>query len=206
MNTLLFNLKDATQESGCPVCSLQQKFENQYLETLFYEYVNDREIRDKLRNGGCFCPQHIRMIFEKRSSVLGISILFADLLNHYFTSKSDRQKNRCPVCEGWKEKEAFIRQGLHKHWRKMKSSWGERAFLCEKHLRNIPQDETIRQEMEEISEKSLKNISQDLSSLIRKFDYQAPKKSISKEEGTSWQEVLEFFAGSRLRKKSKSYP
>ncbi len=202
MHTLLFDLKDAIQESGCPVCLLQQKFENQYLETLFYEYVNDRELREKLRSRRSFCQQHVRMIFEKRPSVLGISILFSDFLHHRFSSMTDNKNNRCPVCENWEGKETHIRQGLKKHWREMKSSWGKRAFLCEKHLRTIPWDESSRQEITSLSWRSLKNIARDLSSLIRKFDYQTPKESISREEGTSWQEVLEFFAGSRLRKKS----
>jgi len=203
MNQLFFDIKDVLSESGCPVCLLRYRYEGQYLDTLFYENVNDPDLREKLRRNGGFCSSHVKLIYEKKPSVLGISIVFSDLINNIIF-EGEAPESHCPLCRGWKQKEVFIHRVLRDHWNEFKKVWGKRTFLCRKHLKTLPWEEGVRQEMTAFTERSLTAITQDLSTFIRKFDYLAPTGSISKEESMSWQEVLEFFAHCRLRKKTKT--
>ncbi|MCX6089196.1 MAG: DUF6062 family protein [Candidatus Atribacteria bacterium] len=196
-----FDLKELFQQSGCPICALVQVFEERYLDVLFYENVNDPYVRGKIRDNGGFCPEHIKQIFDTRPSVLGISIIYDDLFRHYLDQALTRD-NQCPMCNARKEKEAFIQSIMEKHWKKLKMDWGDRVFLCRRHLEHTPWKEEIRCDLIELSRQSLLKISQDLSSFIRKFDYRIAKDTITNGESSSWQEVLEFFSGERLRRKA----
>ena len=200
MDKTYYDLLELFSESGCPICSYKKTFEEQSLDGLFYEFVTDPEIRQKLRDQGGFCQDHLRRVFDTRPSILGMSIVYEDLLNAYLKNENHSTLKNCPLCNLWKDKIHHLENILKKHWKDFKNAWGKHTFICIIHQNEIQLTPSISSELGQHTLKSLKNIDENLKSFIQKFDYQANKDTISVEESNSWQEVLEFFSGQRLRK------
>lgn len=76
-----FELLDAFHEEGCPVCRLLLKWGRSYLDSLFYEYVNDVGIRCRLRESHGFCNPHAWMAVAIDHSQSGVAIIYEHLLN-----------------------------------------------------------------------------------------------------------------------------
>ena len=197
MDRTFYELREALSQPGCPVCKLERETERRYLDTLFYELVNDYRTRAQLLEAGGFCPTHTATIFEERNSVLGIAIIYRDLLAHF---SEQNTSPRCPLCELLKEKERHCFFIIRKQWVELKSHWGERTFFCKRHLGGIERDEKCFSEIADLTRKSLNTIQEDLSRFIEKFDYRKAHLPLRKEEEISWQEALEFFAGKVLKK------
>lgn len=205
MDKTYYDLLELFSESGCPICSYKKTFEEQSLDGLFYEFVTDPEVRQKLRNQGGFCRDHLRRVFDTRPSILGMSIVYEDLLNTYLKNENHPVFNNCPLCHIWSDKIPHLENILKKRWKDFKNVWGEHTFFCAIHQNEIKLTPTISSELQELILKSLKNIDENLKSFIQKFDYQAKKDTITIEESNSWQEVLEFFSGQRLRKSHRAH-
>jgi len=75
-----FELKEAFCEEGCPVCRLLLKWTRRYLDSLFYEYVNDPGVRQQLRESHGFCNWHAWMAATIDNSPSGIAIIYEHLL------------------------------------------------------------------------------------------------------------------------------
>jgi hypothetical protein len=75
-----FELKEAFSEEGCPVCRLLLKWTRRYLDSLFYEYVNDPGVRQQLRESHGFCNWHAWMAATIDDSPSGIAIIYEHLL------------------------------------------------------------------------------------------------------------------------------
>ena len=80
-DVLYHELLDAMQSGGCVLCRLARKASDRYLNALIYEGVIDVDIREKLRNARGPCYRHAWRIAHRRGSVLGISIVYRDVVN-----------------------------------------------------------------------------------------------------------------------------
>ncbi len=200
MDRTFYELREALSQPGCPLCKLEKDTERRYLETLFYELVNDPAIRKKILKSGGFCPAHTVSIFEERNSVLGIAIIYRDLLAHFFAGG---QCSSCPLCENLKAKRQHLFSILEERWEELKTHWGERTFFCARHLGSMEENEKLAREIIALTRQSLEAIQGHLSGLIEKFDYRKTHLPLRREEELSWQEALEFFAGKTLKKEKK---
>jgi hypothetical protein len=73
---------EACREAGCPICRLEQKNVERYLDNQFYENVNSPKWRDRLRASHGFCREHAWLGVNKRlGDALGYSIIYQDVLN-----------------------------------------------------------------------------------------------------------------------------
>jgi hypothetical protein len=78
-----FELLDACDQPGCPVCRLAQRSVQSYLDILFYENVNDGGIRQRLRRSMGFCNLHAWQILETGvGDALGVSMIYHDILEN----------------------------------------------------------------------------------------------------------------------------
>lgn len=74
---------EACGESGCPACRLEQAYVKRYLDHLFYESVNDIDLRKTLRANLGFCAEHGWLAAtQKRPYRLGLAIIYKDVLNN----------------------------------------------------------------------------------------------------------------------------
>ena len=74
-------LLEAMAAGGCPMCRLARKASDSYLNALIYEGVVDVDVREKLRNARGLCYRHAWRIARRRGSVLGVSIIYSDVVN-----------------------------------------------------------------------------------------------------------------------------
>jgi hypothetical protein len=84
-----FALLDAFDKQGCPVCRFMAEYSQSYLETLFYEQVNDVGIRRKLRASRGFCNWHAWQARQIVSSAIGVAIMAKDLITEEMTRLDD---------------------------------------------------------------------------------------------------------------------
>jgi len=76
-----FNLLDACREPGCPVCRLEQKAVHRYLDSQFYESVNDPDFRDHLRGSLGFCREHAWLTINRHlGDALGFALIYNDVV------------------------------------------------------------------------------------------------------------------------------
>lgn len=76
----LHDLLEAYSQPGCPVCRIGAQTVRRQLKALFYEYVNDREMRDSLVKSLGFCSEHVRLLLShKIADTLGASIIYEHL-------------------------------------------------------------------------------------------------------------------------------
>ena len=72
---------EACRESGCPACRQEQTYIKRYLDNLFYESVNDIDLRKMLRGNLGFCAEHGWLAAtQKRPYRLGLAIIYKDVL------------------------------------------------------------------------------------------------------------------------------
>ena len=95
-------LLEACSQTGCPVCRVGAQTVRRYLKSLFYEYVNDLDMRANLVKSLGFCSEHTRLLLShKIADTLGASIIYEHLvkviLREFPTStshKSPKELNR----------------------------------------------------------------------------------------------------------------
>jgi len=197
MDQTFFKLQEALTQPGCFLCRLEEDHGRRFLEGLFYEFVNDSTVRHKLLAGG-FCPDHARMLFTLRPSVLGIAIVLQNLLQRYLDGGKRPDPAHCLVCQNWREHLQHLVHLLHTRWESLRNSWGEETFLCTRHLEEF--SGAFRLELEEVVHRKLSGILGHLSHFVEKFDYHNTGLPITPQEARSWQEALEFFAGRKLQR------
>jgi len=72
---------EACTQTGCPVCRIGAQTVRKQLKALFYEYVNDREMRANLVKSLGFCGEHTRILLShKIADALGASIIYEHLV------------------------------------------------------------------------------------------------------------------------------
>ena len=77
----LHELLEACTQMGCPVCRIGAQTVRRQLKSLFYEYVNDREMRANLVKSLGFCSEHTRLLLShKIADGLGASIIYEHLV------------------------------------------------------------------------------------------------------------------------------
>ena len=88
-----FDLLQACHKPGCPVCRVESGAVERYINNLFYESVNDIQIRERLRSSLGFCREHARLAANNNvGNALGFAIIYQDVINNILKQlKSDAE-------------------------------------------------------------------------------------------------------------------
>ena len=91
-----YDLLQACHKPGCPVCRVEQGAVERYIGNLFYESVNDIQIRERLRSSLGFCREHARLTVDHSlGNALGVAIIYQDVINNILKQlKSDAETPR----------------------------------------------------------------------------------------------------------------
>jgi hypothetical protein len=76
-----FNLVDACERRGCPVCRLALASVYRWLDSFAYEGVNDPDVRAALRASRGFCPVHAWQLVDEIHDVVGAAIVYRDVIH-----------------------------------------------------------------------------------------------------------------------------
>ncbi len=102
-----YDVIEALDKEGCPVCNLTKKGIEDYYDSLIYEYINDMNFRDTFRLDKGFCQYHAHK-FLTYNDGLAVALPYRDLLfdtlkdlkkpNHNKKSKNELQNDKCMIC------------------------------------------------------------------------------------------------------------
>jgi hypothetical protein len=77
-----YELRDALQEDGCPICYLLVRRSLAALESLLYEQVTDLDTRDELRLSHGLCNWHAWALLQVPTGRSGSAIIYETLLGY----------------------------------------------------------------------------------------------------------------------------
>ncbi|MBN2387938.1 MAG: hypothetical protein JXB85_13045 [Anaerolineales bacterium] len=76
-----YNILEVCRQPGCPVCRLEQRYVERYLDNQFYENVNNPDWRNLLRLSLGFCREHAWLAVDERlGDALGFAIIYHDAI------------------------------------------------------------------------------------------------------------------------------
>jgi hypothetical protein len=81
--SLYADLMQSSKLPGCPVCRIVNQRVDDYLRGLYYEKVNDINLRQQLRSSRGFCSEHAWSALRPGvGDALGVSIIYHDVLTN----------------------------------------------------------------------------------------------------------------------------
>ena len=219
-----YNLMEACREPGCPICRLEQRGVERYLDNHFYENVNSPAWRKELRASLGFCHEHAWLGVNKRlGDALGYSIIYHDILGSILKEWDTRAESNppsrrhtsrlekghsalaprkpCPACAYRDEARRQILTSLASELptpelrQALESSQG----LCLPHLKaalEFIKDTSVQQTLIGIHRAKLEGLRSELAEFIRKSDYQNIQEGFGP-EGDAWLRAISLIVGAR---------
>jgi hypothetical protein len=219
LSSRAYELLQAFDQPGCPICRLTADSVHHYLEALMYEYVNEVPTHLAVRAARGFCPSHAWHIQDQiNASALGIAILYEGLVRNMLndmgevTPESGRRqitqaanalKSRgpCPACEHRATVEDHLLRNLLDHLDQNEFVEGFRrsAGLCLPHLRltlEHPAPPAAKALLIASQQQIWWQLQRDLAEFVRKNDYRTIREAMG-DEGTSPRRAIEQMSGSK---------
>ena len=199
-HSAFFNLKEALPEEGCPICRLQRKWTDSFLETILYESVNDKFFRSRLAKTEGFCHTHAWRIAEKNSA-LGGAILYKDALDRIIRRMEGKKIAKakglasCLMCENEKDAESrylsVLAAGL-KEDAAFTAEFHKSDGLCFTHLNTLLEmlPGKLRADIIRFHREKYEELSGTIGSFINKFDYRNEDRSFTDQEKNSWKKAV----------------
>ncbi len=220
-------LLEAMAAGGCPMCRLARKASDSYLNALIYEGVVDVGVRDKLRNARGLCYRHAWRIARRRGSVLGISIIYSDVVNTLvktLEAQADAPARlfsrgqphlahglaageECPACVLEHDANRRHARTLLRHLDSddIQAGYVATGGLCLPHFQltlshaSTGQAKTLAAWQAE----AWRKLRGELDELIRKHDYRFQGETISEDEADSWERAVAAMIGDEERNTSE---
>lgn len=212
------------EEPGCPVCRGAGRAAWRYIHSLLWEFVNDGEIRMRLRAAHGFCREHSLMaldVAQEQAAGLGMAILHDDFLRHVrgeavlaARPKRGRRRRRqtrteherldphtkCRACESAERVAA-------NHLRLLASSGAETVVgrearkqgrcICVPHLGvglRLARGETEAANLLEVYLRGEAEMRRDLAEYMRKHDYRYASEPKGR-EADAWRRAVHLLVG-----------
>jgi hypothetical protein len=216
LSSRAYELMQAFDQPGCPVCRLTAESVHNYLGSLMYEYVNEPPTHMAVRAARGFCPSHAWHIQEQiNASALGIAVLYEGLVRNLLkdmgqiTPTSGRRQiaqaagaleasGPCPACthRGIVEEHVIrnLLEGLANA--DFASALRHSSGICLHHLRQAlgsGGQTAAKALLTSIQQEIWAQLQRDLAEYIRKNDYRFANEPMGA-EGTSPRRAIEQMA------------
>ncbi len=89
-----FEVREALDGQGCPVCRLTLRAVDRFMAAIAYESVNDRPLRAELRATNGFCNPHAHRWLVVARSVLGTAVIYKDVLTSALRELAGQSRER----------------------------------------------------------------------------------------------------------------
>jgi len=205
------DLVEACQQSGCPVCRVEARILERYIDNLFYESVNDIKTRERLRASLGFCREHARMAMDKRlGNALGFAIIYQDVITNILRgfekdtsiAKTLTPREGCMVCHQREETaqlvvSAFV-EGLIDP--QLADALRPSDGLCMPHLKKTFEsirDQAAADLLLSLHREKLELLRGELTEFIRKNDYRFKDEAFGT-ESNSWKRAVNKLTGDRF--------
>lgn len=216
-DTLYFELQEALQSGGCPLCRLGGRAAARYMDTLTHEGITDPGLRQALQDARGLCRRHAWEWSQMRGSPLGIAIVYESLLGDVIRvlegqgstatrSRSARREIRtqlaagapCPACRV--EDAAVRRYGqtllVHLDQPAFAEAYVEAGGLCLLHLRTVlaQADDGQSAILQAWQLESYRGLQAELAEFIRKHDHRFRDEPFDAERD-SWRRAVAALTG-----------
>ncbi len=200
---LLGQIDERMNKLGCPICHLTDKSVYDYIDSLFYENVNDPVERADFMKGHGYCSKHLKMIETHLSThpqlgTLGVNILYHDLLDYLEGAFEEEIKtgDGCKLCKVEKSAQRryleLFTEYISTPARADKYA-NSISMVCLKHtkmLRNLKGFDPTK--FLRIQKEKLHKLRHYIDEFIRKSDYRYSDEPITVEEGQAWRMLSKF--------------
>ena len=213
---------DACTQTGCPVCRIGAQTVRRQLKSLFYEYVNDREMRANLVKSLGFCAEHTRLLLShKIADALGASIIYEHLvkviLREFPTPSANMQPKElsrkvssfvstsdglaeCPAC---KRREEAVNYTLSQIAGALDNTILIEALetsdgFCFPHLSQLLLRISKPAEVNfllTLTKNKLEVRQSEMAEVIRKNDHHHHSEGITQEEAIAWKKAMVMLSG-----------
>jgi len=204
MDMIGIYLKEAIEESGCPVCEVLEKHEHRLMDEILYEHVLDPAVDREFKKSMGLCTYHAWKLKEVAYSnplygALGVSIIYERVLSYYISSLKDRKdmgEDECHLCLLAKEKERNTIESLADRLGELFGVYmTSSAVLCKKHFEMLykslkEKDIRMAEDLKAVQIQKLELIDRDLERLISKFDYRSKEAPTAREVGAPSMAIL----------------
>lgn len=218
----LHELLEACSQTGCPVCRIGAQTVRRQLKALFYEYVNDRDMRASLVKSLGFCGEHTRLLLShKIADTLGASIIYEHLvkvilrefpkqtsspqpkeLSRKFdalTSASDGLEE-CLAC---KRRDETITYTLRQISNSLNDATLREALeksdgFCFPHLSQLFLEIQKPSDIEfllSLTKNKLETRQAEMAEVIRKSDHRFSSEKITEDEALAWKKAMVILSG-----------
>jgi len=207
-----YDLLEAVQSDGCPLCRLSVEVIASYIDNLLYGSVNDFDLRERLRQSRGLCHTHAWQMVRPGGS-LGAAIIQNDVLGellHVLEGKAESRlrgdlerslepQTECPACQHQAEMETIYLSALFKSladeefWEAYCGSSG----LCLPHFQAALRQcrhGSVRQRLVQAQRGFWQRLRGELVEFIRKNDYRFRDEGFGA-EGDSWQRAIAQVVG-----------
>lgn len=201
---LIGQVSERLNNVGCPVCALIEKSVNDYIDTLFYESVNDPGERRDFVNGHGYCSKHLSMIEKHLDThpdlgILGANILYSDLfelLEKAIDDEDIKIGNGCKLCE--------VERSAQKRYLEIFADYianptrldkynNSISMVCLRHTYMIKRIKSVNfPSFLRVQREKLHRLEEAMEEFIRKSDYRNSHESISRIEGEGWRIISRF--------------
>ncbi|NOY78747.1 MAG: hypothetical protein GXO76_12860 [Calditrichaeota bacterium] len=187
-DSLYFDFEEAFAAEECPVCHLLDLRERRYIESIFYESVNDPGVRKKFRQAGGLCKRHTQLLIDL-GDILGLAIIGKDLMTKYADHPPQNPPEPgCPLCNVYEENERRL-TGAFSRYLAIPDFWGPLARsvgLCRRHfgavLRELSSKE-VQEKLIHFQRDKIQALLKQLETVIQKNDYRFQTEKITEAEG-----------------------
>jgi hypothetical protein len=201
---------EACNEPGCPICRVEHDAALRYIGSLFYEQVNDFNMRERLRASLGFCRQHAHLTVEElQGNALGIALIYQDMIKVAIHHLDDRKGSpapvrKCPACE---QRDLTMMRTLSELSKNVQDETVTAALkksegLCLFHLRHTLRHMRMPEKRNlviSIQREIMGRLRAELGEFIRKNDYRFSKESFGPERD-SWKRAVSMVSGAKIVK------
>lgn len=183
----------AMAHRGCAVCRMEVRAVARYLDSIFYESVNDVGFRTELRAAGGLCSTHARTAIDA-GDVLGLAILGRDLLR----AGDERASGACPACAVQAQCARLATDILAEGYAKpaLAEAWKGADPFCRRHWATL--SARVGDSVAHDQAEKLKRLERDLDALLLSFDYHNRSQPVSEAARASWRLVWQMLTGDWL--------
>lgn len=202
-----YSIVEACDKDGCPLCRVEQDAVLKFLDTLFYEQINELEVRERLRKSLGLCHEHAWFAADgMQGNALGLAILYDDMLRvrlEQLNEKKGKQRlapaGKCPVCEQHDNAghRALTVLARHLAEEEMREAIARSDGLCFHHLPLALEqikEPSMQIDLLSIHREKMEKLRAELGEFIRKNDYRFTEEGMGK-EGDSRRRILAWMAG-----------
>ncbi len=197
-DALYFEFNEAFGSKECAVCQILNRYEQQYLQTLFYEAINDSSLRLQFKNASGLCSLHTQKILQT-GDILGLSILSADLLQTWLLDLERSVDKVCWLCEQRTQNEIRLIGAFVRYWHltEFRAGFNKSNGLCKNHFRQIIRimdDRALAMQFRQMELEKIQTLVGHMHQIIRKHDYRYRQETISQEETEAVKRAWRFLA------------